>query len=169
MPAVMGTPNVTTQVDARPAELEHQERTTALRRFNRLAVYLPLAFAALAVLVVVVWLIIISLAGTTERASDTMSGAADIVLILTSVVWMLVCALFPLLFFGLTFQLRRSGRRPLSSLQRLFWRVNGLVGKLAAIVDRTAPKVANALISIHARFAYIFAVAKRIRSLFKRS
>ncbi|MDX1614295.1 MAG: hypothetical protein R3300_08300 [Candidatus Promineifilaceae bacterium] len=165
----MSTSELTSPADARPGELEHLERAQALRRFNRLTVYLPLGLVTMAMVAVVVWLIIISLAGTSERAAATMSGAADIVVTLTGVVLMLLCAVFPLLFFGLTFQLRRRGSQPLFRLQRLFWRANGLIARLSAIVNRTAPKVADALIRVHARFTYIFAVAKQIPSLFKRS
>lgn len=169
MPAEMNTPDLASQDDAHPVELAHVERAKALQRFNRIFVYLPVGTAAAIVLGLVIWFIVIGPAGANESAQATLSGAADIFMIMSSTVLMLLCAIFPLLFFGLTLQLRRSGSRPLFRMQRLFWRANDLVSRLSTAVAQAAPKAASVLIAFRTRLTYLVAVAEQIPNLFKRS
>jgi predicted PurR-regulated permease PerM len=158
---------------------EQSERAGALRRFNWLAVYAPLIVAGLIVIVLVALLLWGALSPTMTR-TDTRafaSGLADIVLILAMLPLLLLCLIGPLLAGGLgylAYQRRQQALTPgtiwPNSLHTLLWRLDRLLDSVQSKLRMSyLPKVANPLISTHARAAYIREWGRQLKKLLNRS
>ena len=73
-----------------------------MRRFNFLAIYLPIGLALLIVLSITILLLIVALAiGSTEML-ETISALADSAVILAIIPTMVLCAIVPTAFFAIT-------------------------------------------------------------------
>ncbi len=133
---------------------EQLSREAALRRFNRLYVYTPLALGALICLALLGWLlwgaIIInwfSDADGVESARALASGLADTIFIVMALPWALFCPVLPLLFFAGILRGRKQGKAPLRRLQRLFWRLDDLLHRIDQKVNDLAPRVAHYVVA----------------------
>jgi hypothetical protein len=162
----------TNSVEAKP---EYQptpvqlERDAALRRFNRLFVYLPIVFAAVIALFVIGLLFWVTFIQPGENGRETVSGIASAVIILVSLPMTIICVIPSALFIGVYFQGRKKGMAPIKSLQRIFWRIDKLVLRLQTAVNENAPKAANAVIKAHTAVEYVRNLLKQFINLFKRS
>lgn len=138
-------------------------RAAWLRRFNWLALYLPLGLAGLVGLVLVgllLWGVLSpNITGTREFAS----GLADIVLIVTIMPLLLLCAIVPLAAIGFAIYRRQQPQREYGRLQPLFWRLDSLLGKVHNKAETALPKAANAVISGHTRMTYWRELIKNLR------
>lgn len=145
------------------------ERAAALRRFNRLFVYLPILLAALIGLFVVGLLFWVTLIQPGEESRETVSGIASFVIILASIPTTLLCAIPSVLFIALTVQGRQKGSAPVKWVQTTFWRLDSLVLRIQTAVNESMPKVAGVVISGHAAVAYVRNLLKKLTNLLKRS
>ena len=143
---------------------EQMARRTSLRRFNRLAVYLPLGIAGLAWIVLILGLLWLTVAGD-WFAMDTnqayyralASGVADTFTILMLTPLLLLCALPAVGTVALVFYRRRrkaASPQTAPSLP-LFWRIENFVVSVRDRVESLLPKVANPVISAHSIAAYL--------------
>ncbi len=139
-----------------------QQRAKALKRFNRLAIYLPLGLIATAVLAVLVYLLIIAIWPPFEDTRLFLSGIADIILILLVLPMVIVFALLLAGTFGGLFYWRQSRRDSASTLQRKYGRLRLLLWKLDQKltvyyrkVHLLMPKLAQPLIRFNAFSAYV--------------
>lgn len=144
---------------------EQLERAAALRRFNRLYLYLPLAVFSLAGLVLVgllLWGVFSpNVTGTREFAS----GLADLVVIMTVMPLLLLCALVPAAAIGWLVYRRQQPRQEHGRFQTLFWRLDTLLTRLQATVSTTLPKAAVPVIKGHAWAAYLRALLENLKKL----
>jgi hypothetical protein len=145
------------------------ERNAALRRFNRLFVYLPAVFVAVIALVVLGLLFWVTLIQPGDNSRETVSGIASAVVILASLPMMLLCALPSALFIGLYMQGRKREMAPIRRLQTIFWRIDNLVLRLQSAVNGTTPKVAGVVIKGHAAVMFVRNLVNQFINLLKRS
>lgn len=162
------TNSVTTSTEYVPTTTQ-LERAAALKRFNRLVVYLPIIVAALIVLIVVGLLFWVALIQPGEASRETVGGIADAVIILVSIPMMLLCAIPSILFIAITIQGRKKGMAPLKRVQVLFWRLDNIVLRIQSTIQRTMPKIAAPVISGHALVAYVRNLLTQLVNLLKRS
>lgn len=149
-----------------PAQLE---REAALRRFNRLFVYLPILFAAVIALFIIGLLFWVTLIQPGESSRATVSGIASSVFILFSLPMTLLCALPTILFIVMFTQMRNKQMAPLKRVQTIFWRLDSLVLKVQTAVNEYTPKAAGVVIKAHAMMAYIRNLFTQLINLLKRS
>jgi hypothetical protein len=149
-----------------PAQID---RDAALRRFNRLFVYLPIIIAALIALVMIGLLFWVTLIQPGENSRETVSGIASAVIILVSIPMTLLCALPSALIIGLTLQSRQKGQAPIKRIQKSFWWLDNLVLRIQSTVNETVPKVANPVVKGHAAAAYVRTLLNKIINLLNRS
>lgn len=145
------------------------ERAAALRRFNRLFVYLPIILAALIGLFVVGLLFWVTLVQPGEGSRETVSGIASFVIILTSIPMTLLCAIPSVLFIALIVQGRQKGTAPIKRVQTIFWRLDSLVLRLQSTVNEFMPKMADVVIRGHAAVAFVRNLLNKLTNLLKRS
>ena len=145
------------------------ERAAALRRFNRLFVYLPVGFAAFVGLAVIGLLIWVTLIQPGESSRETVSGIASAVVILVSIPMTLLCAIPSLLIIGITVQSRQKGQAPIKRVQTILWRIDNLVLRFQSKVNEATPKVANVVIKGHTAVAYVRNLLTNLINLLKRS
>lgn len=145
------------------------ERAAALRRFNRLFVYLPVIFAAVIGLIVIGLLFWVTLVQPGEESRETVSGLASAVVILASIPMLLVCAIPSLLIIGLTVQARQKEMAPIKRVQTIFWRIDSLVLRIQSAVNESVPKVADVVIRGHAAMAFVRNLLNKLTNLLKRS
>jgi hypothetical protein len=149
-----------------PAQVE---RKVALRRFNRLFVYLPILFAAVIALFIIGLLFWVTFIQPGESSRTTVSGIASSVIILVSLPMTLLCALPSILFIVLFTQMRNKQMAPIKRIQTIFWRIDSLVLKVQTAVNKNTPKAANIVIIAHALMAYIRNLLTQLLNLLKRS
>ena len=145
------------------------ERDDALRRFNRLFVYLPILITAVIALAVIGLLFWVTIIQPGEASRETVSGIASAVVILVSLPMTVLCAIPSILIIAITVQGRKKGMAPIKRVQTLFWRLDGLVLRIQSAVNENVPKVANVVIKGHAVVAYVRNLLTKITNLLKRS
>ncbi len=142
-------------------------RAAALKRFNRLTVYLPVTFFALIVLILFVLMLINALPNETSFSTrQLLSGLADIILIVSIIPIWLVLTIIPVGAIAVWVQMRQKDVSPLRGLQILLWRVDSKVGQLKAKTDEVAPKVAAPVVTAHARITFVSAWLNALKRLF---
>ena len=144
------------------------ERAAALKRFNRLYIYIPVAFLGLTGFVLVgvlLWGVFSpNIVGTRAFAS----GLADLVVIMTVMPLLLLCAIVPAAAIGLVVYRRQQPKREHGRLHTLLWRLDALVTKVQDTVSSTTPKAAVPIIKGHAWMAYMQTLFKEIKKQFTR-
>lgn len=131
-----------------------RERAASLRRFNRVAIYLPVSLAGIIVLLLIGLLLWGVLSPNIRGTQEFVSGLADLVLILTIVPLMLVCALLPLAAIGYAVYRHQQPKREYGRLQILFWRLDSWLEKAKEKVEAVAPKVTQPIIVSRAQWSY---------------
>jgi hypothetical protein len=105
-----------------------------------------------------------NIVGTREFAS----GLADLVVILTILPLLLLCAIVPAAAIGLAIYRRQQPEREHGRFQTLIWRLDTLVTKIQDTTSQTVPKAAAPLIKSHAWMAYVRAFLQNIKQQFTR-
>ena len=144
---------------------EREARDAKLKRFNLLAVYLPIALVTLLVIVLMIGLIVATLVsdGAADRAMG--SGFAD--LVLTSVVLIpmsLLCAVFPAAGGFLLYKRREKGsivRKPLTNVLR---KVDGGIVSAESKYKQIEPKIVEPTIKFRSGFAYAETIFLRLKA-----
>ncbi len=162
------TNTVETKPEYQPTPVQ-LEREAALRRFNRLFVYLPIIIAAVIALFVIGLLFWATFIQPGENNREIVSGIASSIIILVSLPMTLLCALPSVLFIALFVQARNRGTAPIKRVQTLFWRLDTLVLKIQTAVNEYTPKAANVVIKAHAVVAYGRNLLTQFINLLKRS
>lgn len=147
---------------------EQLRRNEALRRFNRVYIYYPIAIVTILAFSIVLALVLyVVLADSTEYLS-TVSAIADSILILTISTIMLMIILFLAIVGAVYFQARKARIAPLRATQVLLWRLDLLTTRIQRAVGDFVPKLANPFINIRARFAYWRVLMHKLKRLFSR-
>lgn len=163
----VNTPSPIVEPEYQPTAVQ-LERAQALRSFNRLFIYLPLALLALTVVGLAVamgWLTLFADTATEMRAREVVSGVADIIVILVTLPLTLVCALLPAAAIGLYVYDRGRERTRIASLQRLIWRGEAKIYPLVEKLLRLLPKVARPIIKINTTLAYFGVLWARFKRI----
>jgi hypothetical protein len=152
------------------------ERASALKRFNRLVIYLPLGLLATAVLGLLIYLVIIAIWPPYEDTRLFLSGIADIILILLMLPVVLIFGLLLAgIFGGLIYQRQSRKENGAGTLQLKYGRLRLLLWKLdqklSAVyrkADQLMPRLANPVIRFNALTAYISAWLGQLRKQLNR-
>ncbi len=147
-----------------------EDRAKALRRFNRLFVYLPISIVGLGVLIVIGLLLWGSFSPNITGTRDFTSALADIIIILTIAPMMLVCAIFPA---GLIALMVYGGKKPEGSkygrMQTVLWKLHNFADRLQSNRQVILDTAARPIIQGHAKVTYYQSILKFIGRLFSRS
>lgn len=141
---------------------EQLTRDKALRRFNRLYIYLPIGIFS-AIIIVIITLILIGIfhpriVGTEEF----ISALADIILILWLVPLVIVLALVPIGYAAYLSNRRKKRKQspqtgPLayrSRVQILLWRLQVMLDRIHDKTEETAPALAEPIINFNSFLTY---------------
>jgi hypothetical protein len=160
----MTTPTQPERADYQPTAAQ-SERAAALRRFNWLYVYVPVIFASLMVFSLVSLLLWGTFSTSVVGTQEFASSLADIILVLTIMPLLLLCAIPSALAIGLVVYRRqnRESRPSHGWLLRLLWRLDNLVARIHDGTEQTLPKVVGPLISGHAWAAYWQALTAQVK------
>lgn len=155
------------------ANPEQAARDKALRRFNWLFVYTPIALVSFGILALMIWLAWATLPTVAQTRQGAVSGVADIILILWLCPTVLVCALFPGLGIFLLVRRRRSGSRVRLRLQRLLWRAQNLMDTLRLRLDALEARLAQPVIVAYGWVgfvrAWLVSMWRHFKALIRRS
>ncbi len=143
------------------------ERVRRIRRFNWLAVYLPVGLISLIVLLTVILLIYLAIFRPRDETLQTISGYSDAFTILAMLPLLLLCAIMPsLLIFG-GLQARKRGAAPIRRLQVLMWRLESRIRAADQPIRRLESRITTPLIAYQAMIAYLGTLIRRLRGFFR--
>jgi len=94
---------------------------------------------------------------------------ADIVVTLTILPLLLLCAIVPVGTIALVVYRRTQPKKPYGRVQTLLWRLDSLVVRLQARSQQLLPRASNILIEGHARAAYLRALSHELKRFIGRS
>jgi hypothetical protein len=143
------------------------ERARKIRRFNWFAVYLPVSLISLIGLLALILMIYLALVKPGEETLQTVSGFADAIAILGMIPLTLLCAVVPALLIIATIQARRKNRAPIRQFQKLMWRLESRIQAFDEPVNRLTTRIANPIITIQARSAFLGTIIRRLRGFFR--
>lgn len=161
-------PPVTPRTEIQPTIVQ-RNREAALRRFNRLYVYFPIAGMGILTLLVMGWLLwqnIVSgwfIESSLAENRAFASGLADTLFFVFTLPCALLCPALPIGFFAGIFYARKQGVAPIQRLQKLLWRLHNLLTKIHDQLDQLTSKAAALLIRLHSNYSRWQAFAKRLR------
>jgi hypothetical protein len=152
------------------------ERASALKRFNRWIIYLPLGLLTTAVLGLLIYLLILAIWPPYEDTHLFLSGIADIILILFMLPVVLIFGLLLVGIFGGAIYWRQSRKeegepslqRRYGRLRLLLWKGDQKLGALSRQIDQLLPKVTDPVIRFNAFMAYLNAWVSHLSKQFKR-
>lgn len=147
-----------------------------MTRFNRLYLYVPLAIGALVAVGLVVALLVGLFAPAIGGTAEFASALADIILILTLLPMLLLCAVVPIAYVALVYNQRQKRMQepqtgPMayrSRVQTLFWRLDKLIDTAVAQTEAIAPKIARPVIQLNSRLAFLSTFFTQLSQLFRR-
>jgi hypothetical protein len=182
---VEGTPQTiveTVQVEVTvppPPTAEQLARAAALKRFNRLTIYLPVGLIVFVWLVLVLALLWLTVFGQWANISPTqlayyrnlVRGIADISLIVFFTL-LLILGMIPIILTAALVKrqrerraLRPAGVRPLP----LMWRMENLILSIQQAIAGVLPMIARPVTNLHAAAAYVRALFIEIKKILTRS
>ncbi|HET6447221.1 MAG TPA: hypothetical protein VFI27_21890 [candidate division Zixibacteria bacterium] len=147
---------------------EQLHRAESIRRFNRRFIYYPLAIIAIVAFSIVLTMVLYVVFANSTEYLVTLSAIADSVVILTVTISIILTTLVLGTIGAVYFQARKQGIAPIRQIQRFFWRLDMLTIKIQQSVAGFVPRLANPLIYLHSRFAYLKTLFIRMRRLFSR-
>ncbi len=156
---------------------EQLERERALKRFNRLYIYVPVTVAVIIVVVLVVLMLIGILAPGLVGANVFLSGLADTILVLWMIPMMVLFALVPIGYVA--YLVNRRQRRdqlppdsPLlrhSRAQMAMWQAQNIVDRVGATSEGLSDRIAKPLLRLDSSAAYLFAWLDILAKPFRRN
>jgi hypothetical protein len=161
----MRTIPASTPPETEPTTVQRQ-RAAALRRFNWLYFYLPIILFSLGGIAPLIFILWKSLPAEQTEQRLFVSAVADVMIILTVLPMLLLCAIAPGAAVYLVVHGRKEGWAPLRKLQTLFWRLQNLLARVDGRIQQTGDKAGHALIQAHGRAAWL---RQLLRSLKKQS
>lgn len=162
-----------------PPTAEQLARAAALKRFNRLTIYLPVGLIVFVWLVLVLALLWLTVFGQWANISPTqlayyrnlVRGIADISLIVFFTL-LLIVGMIPIILTAALVKrqrerraLRPAGVRPLP----LMWRLENLILSIQQAIAGVLPMIARPVTNLHAAAAYVRALFIEIKKILTRS
>ncbi len=150
------------------------DREKALKRFNMLYVYLPIALGTLIVLGVMGFLVWITFGERAESTLTAVSGLADLILILILLPIVLIGLLGPIALGGLIYwlyqQRKKKAEHPQDEhgilIQKYTWQIEQRSDTLLAKLQDILSKIAPPIIQINARLE---SIERAIQKLWNKS
>jgi hypothetical protein len=135
-----------------PAQLE---RKAALRRFNRLYVYLPLAIFTTIAVIVIITLFWGAFSGDNAQRRVFISALADIVIILGTIPLILAFSIVPIGAVAAYFYVRSLPKQEHSRSHVFLWKLNNGINKVGDKTDEIAPKLIKPITASHGVYSYL--------------
>jgi hypothetical protein len=164
----METPELSPPSEEYQPTSKQLRRDTAMRRFNRLFLYLPIAIVSGLVALTILILFIYVLSSDPQDYVIGLSAIADSVVIIILIGLMLPMGLFIAVVAAAFYGGRKAGMAPLRQTQRLFWRLDVLAGRIQRGVFNTVPRLADPFIIVHGRVAFWRVFFRSIKRMFNR-
>lgn len=144
---------------------EQLEREQALKRYNRLYIYVPVAIAATIVLTLLILMLIGIFAPGLVGAEAFLSGLSDTILVLWMIPMTVLCAIVPIAYVGYLVNLRqrRSQLPPDSPLlrhsrtQMALWQAQDIGDRVGQKADGASDRIAKPFFSLGTFAAYVYA------------
>ncbi len=141
---------------------EQMERAAALRRFNRLYVYIPFGiFSSLVLLTVITLFAGVFIVGS-QNALSFISALADISVVLTTIPLILLGVLLLAGVAAFYYNGRSTPKQKYGRIQIFLWRLNNLSDKLNNKTTAVAPKSTKPINASHGLSSYISTLIKTI-------
>ena len=148
---------------------EQADRAAALRKFNRLFVYIPIGFVVAIAIGIVIILLYVAVNPPSDEALLFISGMADVALVLAMLPILIIgAALLALIAYGYT-QGRRRGTAPVRQTQRLLWRMDNVAGRVRVRTGEVATQVSRPFISLNGAVTYVKVLMQQIIRIIRRS
>lgn len=156
--------------------LEQLERERALKRFNRLYIYTPVAIVTVIVIGLLVLMLIGIFAPGLVGAEGFLSGLADTILVLWMIPMSLFCAIGPIAYIAylINRRQRRSQLPPDSPLLRhsrvemALWRAQDISDQIDQKGDDVSDRIAKPFFSVGSLAAYVDAWLNILTRPFRR-
>lgn len=154
------------------------ERKKALKRFNLLFVYLPIAFFTILILTVIGYISWLSVGVRQESMLSTVSGLADLTLILVMIPMMVIGLLGPAALFGIIYWTvkRRQAKKEQPSiveegilLQKYSWQAESFLDRVRLQVQKGMDKAADPVIKLNGWLDAFVTMLRQLWSKFLRS
>lgn len=139
---------------------EQQERKAALRHFNRLYVYLPLAIFTTIAIIVSIALFWGAFSGDNIQRRVFISALADIVVILGMIPLILAFSIVPIGAIGTYFYVKSLPKQEHSRTHVLLWQLNNGINKVGDKTDEIAPKLTKPITASHGAYSYLSTFAR---------
>ena len=166
---LMSTPTHLPETEYQPSS-EQAMRAANLKRFNRQYIYFPLGLAILISLLLLGGLSWQIFTADGSQSRQFASGLADIIIILTTIPLLLLCAIVPATALGYTVYRRQLGnQRQHGRLLTMLWRIDHIITRTHQKTDETLPKAAAPLIKGHGFIAFLKELWRQLRALLNRS
>ncbi|WP_420642476.1 hypothetical protein [Candidatus Leptofilum sp.] len=138
------------------------QRAEELKRFNRLAIYLPVGLLTVAAIGLFIYLLIVAIWPPFEDTRLFLSGVADIILIFFMLPVLLIFGLLLAGIIGGAIYWRQSRkeegetlRNTYGRLRLLLWKLDQRLSGVYGQVDKQIPKLANPVIRFNETIMYI--------------
>ncbi len=162
-------PQGANQVESQPTtRITESKQSPALRRFNYLFVYFPIALAALATISILVWITIMGFNNEDVLAKPTISAAADIVFVIFFIPAVVICGLLPLALILLGIQIKRRDLSLSRSVIKTSRRLQTVLATTDLRLSATEKTIMRPLIFLHAAGAYLRTLAKAVLKRLRR-
>lgn len=142
--------------------LEQLERKAALRQFNQLYVYLPLAIFTTIAIITTVALFWGAFSGEIAQRRVFISALADIVVILGIIPLILAFSIVPIGAVAAYFYIRSLPKQENGRLHILLWQLNNGINKIGDKTDKIAPKLIKPVTASQSAYSYLSAFVRTI-------
>ena len=144
---------------------EQLERESALKRYNRLYIYVPVTVAVVFVVVLIILMLIGIFAPGLMGAESLLSGLADTILVLWMLPMMVLCAIVPMAYIG--YLVNRRQRRAMlppdspllrhSRAQMAMWQAQDISDRVEKKTEGVSDRVAQPFFKLGTFAAYVSA------------
>ena len=144
---------------------EQLEREAALKRYNRLYIYVPVTIAVIFVIGLIVLMLVGIFAPGLVGADEFLSGLADTILVLWMIPMMVFCAIVPIAYIGYVVnrRQRRNQLPPDSPLlqhrraQMAMWQAQDISERVDEKTDSVTDRIVQPFFSLGRFAAYVTA------------
>ena len=142
--------------------LEQLERKAALRRFNRLYVYLPLAIFTTIAVIIIIALFWGAFSGDNAQRRIFISALADIVVILGTIPLILAFSIVPIGAIATYFYMRSLPQQEHSRTHDFLWQLNNGINKVGNKTEEVAPKLIKPITASNGAYSYLSTFVRTI-------
>ena len=134
---------------------EQLERKAALRRFNRLYLYLPMGIFSAVAIITAIALFWGAFSPDSTQRRVFISAVADIVVILATIPLILIFTAFVGGAVAAYFYMRSLPKQENGRVHIFLWQINNGINKVANKTDEIAPKLTKPITASHGVHSYL--------------